>query len=51
MAGRASWPEFTKELLDNQRVDPTEWVFRRKAERLRVTMNFSKHIGIKNDSL
>jgi hypothetical protein len=43
------WPEFLKTLIDQDIVEPTEWMFRRKVEVIRVTMSFDKKLGINRD--
>jgi hypothetical protein len=43
------WPEFTKELIDRKTVDPTEWVFHRRVEKVAVTMLFDKRLRIRNN--
>jgi len=46
---RYEWPEFLKTLIDQDVVEPTEWIFRRRVERLSVTMSFDKKVGITHD--
>jgi hypothetical protein len=43
------WPDFLKTLIDQEIVEPTEWIFRRKVEVIQVEMSFAKKLGIDRD--
>jgi hypothetical protein len=43
------WPEYTKDLVEGNLVDPTEWEFHRKCENIEVTMSFAKRLRIRRD--
>lgn len=42
------WPEFTKNLIDEKGVEPTEWEFHRKVGRIKVSMYFDKSLKIRD---
>lgn len=43
------WPQFNKELIDRNLVDPTEWEFHREVGRFQFMMSFDKSVRIRRN--
>ena len=46
---QASWPGYTKELLENENGDTAEWTFRRNVDSLHVTLSFAKRLRLRDN--